>query len=137
MTGKLSRVRRSTIAWTVLAAAALVAIIFSAIALADDGSIPVPEGEAERLGGGVEQQAALADGNVSQTEYSDAFQRTLDCLDEAGIPYVVSQDLQGKPQYSAGPFASKGESDAAKPIIDGCYFEHMRGIDVADAAAGR
>lgn len=37
----------------------------------------------------------------------------------------------------AGPFASKAELDAAKPVLDGCYVEHLRGMDVARAAAGR
>jgi len=131
------QVRTRAVAVAALGAAALVGILIGAMALADAGTIPVPQGEAERLGGGDEQQAALADGEISQDEYSDAFQRTLDCLDEASIPYLVSSGQDGKPEYTAGPFASKGESDAAKPVIDACYFRHMRGIDVASAAAGR
>lgn len=122
---------------SVLAAAALLAVTIGALAMADDGAAPVPSGEAQRLGGGELQQTALADGTVTQSEYSDAFQQTLDCLDDAGIPYVVSNDSQGNPRYSAGPFDSKAELDAAKPTLDGCYVEHLRGIDVARAAADR
>lgn len=105
---------------------------------ANDGSFAVPAGEAERLGGGDrEQQAAFADGKVTPGEYSAAYQRMLDCFDAANIPYVVSTDLHGSPQYSAGPFESKAELDAASLITDACYAEHFRGTDVARAAAER
>ena len=119
-----------------IVAAALLAVAVGALAVANDGT-PVPQGELERLGGGPEQQAALADGSVTQGEYSEAFQNTLHCLASAGIPYTVSNDVQGVPRYSAGPFESKADLDDAKPVIDGCYIEHLRGIDVSRAAAGR
>lgn len=120
-----------------LVVAALLAVTMGALALADEGTAPVPAGEAERLGGGAQQQVALGDGSVTQAEYAAAFQLTLTCLSDAGIPYVVSSDSQGNPRYSAGPFASKADLDAAKPSLDGCYVEHLRGIDVARAAASR
>ncbi|MBI5949362.1 MAG: hypothetical protein HY875_14585 [Chloroflexi bacterium] len=134
---RFSRPRGAFVVVAALAAAAVVAVTIGAMAMADDGSVPVPAGEAERLGGGAQQQAALADGSVTQAEYSEAFQRTLDCLRDAGIPFVVSNNSRGEPQYSAGPFASKGELDRAKPVVNGCYVEHLRGLDVAQAAAGR
>lgn len=102
-----------------------------------DGSFEVPAGEAERLGGGTHQQVALADGKVTPTEYSAAYQRMLDCFDEADIPYVVSTDWRGAPQYSVGPFDSKATLDAAKVVTEACYAEHFRGAEVALAAAER
>lgn len=131
------RIRERLVLPSALVAAALLAVTIGALALAREGTAPVPAGEAERLGGGAQQQTALADGSVTQAEYTAAFQRTLTCLDDAGIPYVVSNDSQGNPRYSAGPFASKADLDAAKPSLDSCYVEHLRGIDVARAAASR
>lgn len=137
MIAKFVRTRERLALPSALVAAALLAVTIGALALADEGTAPVPTGEAERLGGGAQQQTALADGSVTQAEYAAAFQLTLTCLDDAGIPYVVSSDSQGNPRYSAGPFASKADLDSAKPSLDGCYVEHLRGIDVARAAAGR
>lgn len=97
----------------------------------------MPAGEAERLGGGEQQQAALSDGRVTQAEYSEAYQRMFECFDDADIPYVVSTDWRGAPQYSAGPFDSKAALDAAKQVTDGCYAEHLRGAEVVRAAANR
>lgn len=137
MTGRFFRTRETFILPVLLVAAALLAVMVGALAIADDGAAPVPTGEAQRLGGGAEQQAALADGVIAKEEYTEAFQRTLACLDDAGISYTVSNDPGGNPRYSAGPFASKADLDAAKPVMDGCYVEHLRGMDVARATAGR
>lgn len=137
MIARFVRTRARLALPSALVAAALLAVTIGALALADEGTAPVPTDEAERLGGGAQQQTALADGSVTQAEYTEAFQRTLTCLDDAGIPYVVSNDSQGNPRYSAGPFASKADLDAAKPSLDSCYVEHLRGIDVARAAASR
>lgn len=121
----------------VLGACAALVVGIGVIVRPADGGFLVPAGEAERLGGGELQQAALSDGRVTQAEYSEAYQRMFDCFDDAGIPYVVSTDWRGAPQYSAGPFNSKAALDAAKQVTDGCYAEHLRGAEVARAVADR
>lgn len=135
--GRFLERQRAFVVAAILGACAGLVVGIGVLVRPDDGGFPVPAGEAERLGGGEQQQAALSDGRVTQAEYSEAYQRMFECFDRADIPYVVSTDWRGAPQYSAGPFGSKVALDAAKQVTDGCYAEHLRGAEVARAAADR
>ncbi|MCC7365259.1 MAG: hypothetical protein IT303_12895 [Dehalococcoidia bacterium] len=116
----------------VLAAAAVVGV---QLARSSEGErATVPPGEAERLGGDAVQQAALGDGAVTMTEYEEGVHATIACYRAAGIPVMDPVWTDGRLDYQAGPFATKAELDAAKPVMEACYQAHLRGLDVTRAA---
>lgn len=87
------------------------------------------------LGGDAVQQAALADGAASQEDRRVAADATVSCIRDAGIQ-VSDPSWDGQRyRYSSGPFASKSELDSAKPVLERCYAEHLRGLDVMAASS--
>jgi|GEM_PF-4008734 len=122
---------------TLAAIAALAAVIAwpnSAGAGPDEGA-QVPAGEVERIaqGAGPEQRAALEDGQVTNSEYVNAVYATVACIRAAGIPVSDPSWSGGRLEYTGGPFPTYEELQAAKPTMQACYEQHLRGLDLVQA----
>ena len=137
---QLSSVRGVSVVAAGVAALAAVAVLAamawpgSAGAGPDEGA-QVPAGEVERIaqGAGPEQQAALEDGQVTNSEYVNAVYATVACIRAAGIPVSDPSWSGGRLEYTGGPFPTYEELQAAKPIMQACYEQHLRGLDVVQA----
>ena len=122
-----------------------VAVLGSVVGFAATRSLPDATANDERprltaadvplLGGDATQQEALADLSASQEERRAGADAAVACIRAAGIA-VSEPGWDGQQyKYTAGPFATKAELDAAKPTLNECYNAHLRGLEVVASAA--
>jgi hypothetical protein len=94
------------------------------------GSVPVSE--TSLLGSllAPDKQEILADGKVTRLEYIAATSAAVACIRAAGVPVLDPQWEGDRLVYTGGPFPSRAAVEEARPVLDGCYDEHLRGIDI-------
>lgn len=94
------------------------------------GSVPISE--TSSLGSllAPDKQEILADGKVTRLEYVAATDAAVACIRAAGIPVLDPQWEGDRLVYTSGPFPSRAAVEEARRVLDGCYDEHLRGIDI-------
>jgi hypothetical protein len=79
-----------------------------------------------------DQQSALADDVVDDSEYLAAIARTIQCLKDAGI--VVYPTTGGKPsEFTFGGTSSPQEQQKLAAVYSDCYNRYQHQIDIVHA----